>query len=194
MPCYSYSTLESDHIRLFRLFRRLPFTPPRGELIHVSIASKIQYEAVSYRWDNIHKSVIEVNHRKMEVQASIYKLLQYKQSWWEDKLLWIDSICINQASAESGEKEVQIPLMSEIYSNATRVLAWLGPMDNSVAASRRVYSLLIHHSHGGSIESWGETFGFDTDPGWEAFSDLLCNEWYVVERPSSELRIRSNEH
>jgi hypothetical protein len=38
--------------------------------------------------------------------------------------LWIDAICINQKNAD--EKQAQVPLMGEIYANATEVMVWLG--------------------------------------------------------------------
>jgi hypothetical protein len=38
--------------------------------------------------------------------------------------LWIDAVCINQE--DPNEKETQISLMGDIYSNAATVIAWLG--------------------------------------------------------------------
>jgi hypothetical protein len=43
---------------------------------------------------------------------------------YERRVFWIDAVCIDQASPI--EKAAQIPLMGEIYSTASRVLAWLG--------------------------------------------------------------------
>ncbi|KAE9375141.1 HET-domain-containing protein [Stipitochalara longipes BDJ] len=43
----------------------------------------------------------------------------------ETILLWIDQLCINQDN--SNEKNVQVPLMKEIYEKAIDVLVWLGP-------------------------------------------------------------------
>jgi hypothetical protein len=42
---------------------------------------------------------------------------------------WIDQICINQLNEK--EKEVQIPLMGKIYSNAKRVISYLGESETS---------------------------------------------------------------
>jgi hypothetical protein len=40
-----------------------------------------------------------------------------------DKPIWIDAICINQR--DIAEKEHQIPLMDQIYSEAFKVYFWL---------------------------------------------------------------------
>jgi Heterokaryon incompatibility protein (HET) len=41
--------------------------------------------------------------------------------------IWIDAICINQK--DIGEKNVQVPLMGEIYASAACVIVWLGAGD-----------------------------------------------------------------
>jgi hypothetical protein len=40
------------------------------------------------------------------------------------RILWIDSICIDQSSAS--ERSLQVKLMSDVYQNAQDVLIWLG--------------------------------------------------------------------
>ena len=49
----------------------------------------------------------------------------------ELRRLWIDAICINQASLK--EKNQQVPMMADIYGGAARVLVWLelGAQDES---------------------------------------------------------------
>jgi hypothetical protein len=41
------------------------------------------------------------------------------------RFFWIDAICIDQTNTE--EKNAQVALMPEIYSNANKVIVWLGP-------------------------------------------------------------------
>lgn len=45
------------------------------------------------------------------------------------RVLWIDAICINQANA--AEKGPQVAMMGSIFQSASRVLAWLGPADET---------------------------------------------------------------
>ncbi|KAG4436713.1 hypothetical protein IFR05_007796 [Cadophora sp. M221] len=48
------------------------------------------------------------------------------------RLIWADSVCINQTDDE--EKSWQVRMMGDIYRNAERVLIWLGPaLDESIA-------------------------------------------------------------
>ncbi|RSM07899.1 hypothetical protein CDV31_008391 [Fusarium ambrosium] len=42
--------------------------------------------------------------------------------------LWVDAICINQS--DLSEKTAQISIMGRIYSQAHKVVIWLGPMDS----------------------------------------------------------------
>ncbi|KAG6362382.1 hypothetical protein INS49_010612 [Diaporthe citri] len=45
------------------------------------------------------------------------------------RVLWIDAICIDQANA--AEKGPQVAMMGSIYQSASRVVAWLGPADET---------------------------------------------------------------
>ncbi|KAJ9650343.1 hypothetical protein H2198_010351 [Neophaeococcomyces mojaviensis] len=45
--------------------------------------------------------------------------------------LWVDAICINQSDLD--EKAVQVRLMKNIYRQASKVLAWLGPEDEATS-------------------------------------------------------------
>lgn len=48
----------------------------------------------------------------------------------EERVLWIDSICINQA--DGIEKTHQVELMTEIYKTTWRGLAWLGEFEENI--------------------------------------------------------------
>lgn len=48
---------------------------------------------------------------------------------FQQDLIWIDEICINQDDNE--ERGTQLQLMSEIYESAQVVFAWLGPEDEA---------------------------------------------------------------
>ncbi len=43
----------------------------------------------------------------------------------EDRVLWVDAMCINQDDNDA-EKATQVPLMARIYSCASQVIIWLG--------------------------------------------------------------------
>ncbi|KAI8940602.1 hypothetical protein NX059_001875 [Plenodomus lindquistii] len=53
--------------------------------------------------------------------------------------LWADALCINQG--DDDEKSKQIPLMRQIFRGSRRVLAWLGPFDDSSAEYKGMRAL-----------------------------------------------------
>jgi hypothetical protein len=59
----------------------------------------------------------------LALQAIRYKMKTDHQIGW--RLFWIDALCINQEDVN--ERNHQVNLMSQIYSQARLVLVWLGP-------------------------------------------------------------------
>ncbi|PVH77386.1 HET-domain-containing protein, partial [Cadophora sp. DSE1049] len=112
-------------IRLLRVSKRIPFSGLRCQIIHVPLASAPPYESISYCWgtDPPSKSVV-IDGKSMKVLDSVNEVLHYRRSFRQEKLLWIDSVCINQN--DEAEKGEQIQLMRTIFSEAVGVLAWLG--------------------------------------------------------------------
>jgi hypothetical protein len=130
---FRYSPLQSPrHIRLLILHRRLPSEPVSCSLVHFSLDHAPRYEALSYTWGNSNKARrIWVNGHSFEVTESAYEILRTRSSFWASRLLWIDSICINQTSND--EKTHQIGLMRDIYRSSFTVTVHLslgeGPED-----------------------------------------------------------------
>jgi len=95
--------------------------------------------------------------------------------------LWIDAICIHQA--DDVEKAGQIPLMTMIYSNAQRVIVWLGTAtDGSNLALDNLKSL------GNTLAGFTRTVGaheFDAlglppldDLIWSGITEILSRPWF----------------
>ncbi len=55
--------------------------------------------------------------------------------------VWIDFICINQDDTQ--DKNRQIPLMSRIYQQASRVIVYLGESDTAEQATALVNRLFL---------------------------------------------------
>lgn len=100
----------------------------KADLISVPIASAPPFSAISYRWTYSDTVPTLINNEKFAMSRSIYELLcaleADRKDSNEEQLLWIDSICINQADIT--EKVFQISLMRDIYSSASQVIGWLG--------------------------------------------------------------------
>jgi hypothetical protein len=67
---------------------------------------------------------ISLNGQSFAVTPNLFIALKHLRNAEEPRVLWIGAICINQEDIEERGKQVQI--MSKIYSNAIRVLVWLG--------------------------------------------------------------------
>ncbi|OAL54541.1 HET-domain-containing protein, partial [Pyrenochaeta sp. DS3sAY3a] len=85
----------------------------------------ISYEALSYTWGDTDKPYeIEVDGRLMAVTKNLYLALQHLRYTDQDRILWIDAICIDQNNDK--ERGHQVRQMTCIYEQAEQVLIWLG--------------------------------------------------------------------
>jgi hypothetical protein len=84
------------------------------------------YTALSYVWGVPKFDVVFRLGEKhsIRITKTLSCALQQLRDAEQSVFLWIDQICINQASVS--EKERQIPLMGMIYRYATNCLIWLG--------------------------------------------------------------------
>jgi hypothetical protein len=100
------------------------------------------YEALSYVWgkpDGGHS--ISIDGHVLSVTGNLYAALQHLRNRHWERVLWVDAVCINQG--DDGEKQDQIRLMANIYSQASRVVVWLGEAgdesgDSALQEIRRV--------------------------------------------------------
>jgi hypothetical protein len=105
------------------------------------------YEALSYVWGNsknpksisidsididkyglptrtsLHAALFKYN---LTITTNLHKALLHLRGPFFERILWVDAICINQG--DNTEKAGQIQYMAEIYSKASRVIVWLGPL------------------------------------------------------------------
>ncbi|CZR52932.1 uncharacterized protein PAC_02810 [Phialocephala subalpina] len=84
------------------------------------------YEALSYTWGSEEMTdKIDANGKELGVTQNLYLALQYLRFENQDRILWIDGLCINQQNHK--EKGHQVQQMGNIYHHAERVIIWLGP-------------------------------------------------------------------
>jgi hypothetical protein len=96
------------------------------------------YEALSYVWgDPEDTRPIDIGEHELPVTTNLYAALSHLRNFSLERIIWIDAICIDQKNSE--EKVQQIQLMAKIYSQASRVLVWLGEAaDNSDQALKEI--------------------------------------------------------
>jgi hypothetical protein len=118
----------------------------QGRLREISLDSPNPFDALSYVWDNDSPSPNEEKpgpnkekpvpiyilldgkagepHKPLEIPESCYIALKNLRDHHGVRTIWVDAICIDQKS--DGEKNMQLPLMKEIYGKARKVYIWLG--------------------------------------------------------------------
>jgi hypothetical protein len=69
----------------------------------------------------------------VNIRENLWSALVNLRHAREERVLWIDAICINQADVEERNRQVQ--LMAYIYSRATTVIVWLGTLEDRYMVS-----------------------------------------------------------
>jgi hypothetical protein len=139
---FEYRAIELDKgIRLVTLHRRLPYLQVQITLKEVSLDSAPLYEAISYTWGEPQRTKkIFVNGLPFYTTPSTFNVLRSRSNPWKTRVLWIDSICINQEDV--AERSSQVLLMGEIYRCCSRAIVCLGGGLGSIIASISAISLI----------------------------------------------------
>ena len=128
-----YAELDRER-REIRLLKILPCPGsqyarlPCCQTLQMSLEHAPRYLALSYAWGRAERNrVIIVNNLKFRIPKNLYEALFALRPSLSPFLLWVDYICINQE--DEAEKAWQVCMMCDIYAQADRVLAWMGPGD-----------------------------------------------------------------
>ena len=138
---YRILDIPNREIRLIRFAETNVDTPTTWvfEMKHVSLDADPppEYTALSYVWGQpdpgkflvlVNGTTLSITSNLNDAMTAISKLDKPQYStWW-----WIDAICINQDDLE--ERASQVKLMRELYSRASRTLAYL---DDGAGGSSR---------------------------------------------------------
>ena len=94
-------------------------------MIVASLDDEVEYKALSYNWGDPDITLsICVNGCILPSTLNLESALRQFRSTDANVILWIDAICINQLDVP--ERNQQVAIMAEIYSQATEVMVWLG--------------------------------------------------------------------
>jgi len=86
------------------------------------------YTALSYTWgQKVKPKEIELNGIPFPVGESLWSFLDQMRRQRQFRVYWIDAVCIDQDSML--ERNHQVRMMRQIYSNAACVSIWLGGAD-----------------------------------------------------------------
>ncbi|KAI0547030.1 HET-domain-containing protein [Xylaria curta] len=126
-----YNNLDqSKHqIRLLRLLPGHDSNAIHCELLIVSLDESNEFEALSYVWGSQRDLIqICVSGQIKYVTSNLASALHHLRNEENERKLWADAVCINQD--DNDERNSQVQLMQQIYSGASRVVVWLGPLNN----------------------------------------------------------------
>lgn len=102
----------------------------------VSVDTAPDYAALSYVWGNaVATKTILLDGQPFPVRDNLWDFLTRAREDGHVGFFWIDAICVNQEDIP--ERNHQVVLMGKIYSNAAKVIAWLGLGPENVANAVR---------------------------------------------------------
>ncbi|CZR58311.1 related to heterokaryon incompatibility protein [Phialocephala subalpina] len=171
--CYSPLSRAHDSIRLLRLIpNENEKADVQCELFEYSLQDSGKrthlYEALSYVWgDPKSRRSISINKHKLLVTENLHAALLRLRDRSIVRTIWIDAICINQANKQ--EKEHQIQSMAKIYSQANRVIVWLGEAADD--SDRAIEEIRVTASKKSTNSSNNETIQ-------QAILKLLQRPWF----------------
>ncbi|KAF7550005.1 hypothetical protein G7Z17_g6005 [Cylindrodendrum hubeiense] len=128
---------EHTAITAPRTIRLMHLSPgSETDAVHLSLVTTAldaapDFEAISYCWgDAQDEHQVTCNGAALSIRNSLFTGLVHFRHPDRPRILWADAVCINQADA--AEKNRQVLLMPDVYSQATHVLVWLGIADDPV--------------------------------------------------------------
>ncbi|KAI1819221.1 heterokaryon incompatibility protein-domain-containing protein [Xylaria intraflava] len=128
---------ERREIRLLNLHPSASFDGTiQCSLFNVFLGSPPEYEALSYVWGPLEFTQdILVEGQPFQITENLECALRHLRHASSARVIWVDALCINQANI--AERNHQVTLMKDIYSQCTRDLAWLGPNPGSFRLATR---------------------------------------------------------
>ncbi|KAH5157759.1 hypothetical protein HBH69_075160 [Parastagonospora nodorum] len=126
---YEYVPLRKPRsIRLLEIFPGTEPTAIHCRIQEVSLDDPPSYHAVSYVWGSSKlEKRIRIGSSVLMVTNNCYRVLSSLRKKNLPRFCWIDACCIDQASMD--ERSLQVGMMGDVYSMATRTIVWLGDAD-----------------------------------------------------------------
>lgn len=137
--------LATNAIRLIRVLRGSYSSPICCELIQCFLDRDcgVPYEALSYTWGDLSVPKVPINIVNksdgtmsiLMVLPTLHEILRHLRYSTQDRLLWVDAICIDQGQETPSmrERTHQVEQMRLVYEMAERVVVWLGHLDEDIA-------------------------------------------------------------
>ncbi|KAH8882092.1 hypothetical protein GQ53DRAFT_847849 [Thozetella sp. PMI_491] len=187
---YKYRPLAPRQIRFFELFEGSGADPLMGKVHYTSLDAidRGSYQALSYVWglapNKLAAFSLDTGEGIVDITPSLHLALRRFRRPKGPLWLWVDAICINQD--DDMEKTLQLPLMSEIFRNASEVIGWLGPDEDNGEQAMRILSGFCS-TPGSNAEDDGKAKPDSTLPAnpskldsnhWDSVNKLFRRPWF----------------
>lgn len=98
----------------------------------------VRYHTLSYVWGDATDTLpITVNGAGARITRNLHHFLEHLRNQSDRRgPYWADALCMNQKDNE--EKNVQVAMMGDIYSNSSICIAWLGNEDDNTRIAIQV--------------------------------------------------------
>ena len=200
IPSLYTSHLPSDSIRLLQVSS--DGKTYSSELKEFPFTQLPYFSAISWCWtsrSNAKNITFPCNGQEVSVPSHLHALLcsLTPKGIPASTTIWVDAICINQS--DTGEKDVHIPRMHEIYGKAHSVVVWLGEEANGSGLvmdaetvremTRKLVSVPGYGSHGRMIEY---NLPGPEEPIWQAIGRLCDRDWFYRTWIVQEVALAAN--
>lgn len=149
---------------------------------------RFNFDAISYVWgDQSEKKFIQLNGFRIRIGIGAYTALRNVRDPRDLRLLWIDSLCINQADIV--ERGRQVRLMKDIYTQAYRVMLCVCEQSRFANTAARILQDVAYLSVRSAI-SRGAGQELDTafnEAGEREIEELTQEEWDSIRNSLSNL-------
>ncbi|KAH8665926.1 heterokaryon incompatibility protein-domain-containing protein [Tricladium varicosporioides] len=179
---YEPADLEVPAFRLLRLIkgREVDIECELFQAWLYEDCATIPYEALSYTWGGTEMTkYIKIEGKRFGITENLYWALWHLRSQDTDRILWIDAVCINQSNNE--ERGQHVRQMGNIYSQADRVIIWLGPAtfatDVIMDSLMQLQKECLNHAHNDWKPSDGRWVNL-----WLAVNTILRRQHLDLER------------
>jgi hypothetical protein len=190
---FQYQALKHPRgIRLLRVAWDPTTNRILGEFSNVCLdGPPLEYEAISYCWGDPtpRERVWLSKNQYLVITESAADVLHHLIAKKKSGYIWIDALCINQSNdEENAEKGQQIRLMQTIFASAKCVIAWIGKGSEDSERALEFIGILLNKIKGIEEKEHGcgelsfvrmhHELPQNSDPGWEAFRNLLNRPWF----------------
>lgn len=123
---YEFLPVDDTNIRILHILPGRKQDDIKVNMRIIQLDPDVEFEALSYTWGESteHRHILVNGRYKVHITDNLYNALLHLRRRRGNRILWVDQLCINQASLP--ERGQQVAIMGSIYKAACRVNVWLG--------------------------------------------------------------------